>query len=108
MKQHLWPRVEALFHEALPLSSNDRAGFLAGACRGDDSLYREVASLLVNHQPEDQVLEKMKLPHLVQTLDAGRPTFDEGARVGPYAIIRLRGSGGRGEVYVSGDERLGG
>jgi hypothetical protein len=41
-----WVLVEQLFHEALDLSPEARAGFLGKACAEDQELYREIESLL--------------------------------------------------------------
>jgi hypothetical protein len=50
-----WRQVEALFHEALERDPADRAGFLVAACRGDEALRREVASLLQSDAGTDLV-----------------------------------------------------
>src|ERR1700675_754191 len=41
-----WLRVEELFHSALRVAADQRAGFLKNACQGDAKLCEEVESLL--------------------------------------------------------------
>ena len=48
MTSDRWRRVEELCHAALALAAGERAAFLARACAGDDTLQREVESLLVH------------------------------------------------------------
>jgi hypothetical protein len=43
-------QIEQMFHEALAIpAGNERLQWLAGSCRDDRELYREVASLLTHH-----------------------------------------------------------
>ena len=46
MTPERWRRVEELYHAALTRGEGDRTAFLARACAGDDTLQREVESLL--------------------------------------------------------------
>ena len=41
-----WQQMSHLYHEALARQNDDRAAFLAEACRGDEPLRRELESLL--------------------------------------------------------------
>ena len=99
-------RVESLFHAARNLSADERAGFLAQACSGDEALRSEVDSLLAHAG---------STPHLGATgwLDAPLPqsgsavqTSLVGKRLGPYSVAARIGEGGMGEVYRARDEIL--
>src|SRR5207244_3879772 len=41
-----WQQIELLYHAAMEREPSDRASFLNNACAGDESLRREVESLL--------------------------------------------------------------
>src|SRR2546423_2676217 len=107
MPETKWTRVESLFHEALPLSPEQREKFLAEACQGDPALYAEIASLLSSYRLEDELLEKMGVPPLASELESAAPMFVPGERLGVYEIIGLLGKGGMGEVYLARDLNLG-
>ena len=45
-------QIEALFQEALERPAAERRAWLREVCHGDAALYREVASLIDSHHPE--------------------------------------------------------
>ncbi len=99
-------KVDSLLRAALALPQDQRGKFLSEACRGDPSLYQEVASLLADREkgsnrPGDAPSRDLG-PQLVQAA----ATFRAGARVGCYEIIRWLGRGGMGEVYLARDLHL--
>jgi len=49
MKAERWKQVNDLFQSAVERAPEERAAFLDEACRGDESLCREVESLLTSH-----------------------------------------------------------
>ena len=91
-----WPRIKAVFAEALEHEAKDRAAFLDAACGDDRALRKEVESLLASHDAaEAQAF--IREPALLSE-PSPEPTF-EGRTIGPYLVQGEIGHGGMGAVY---------
>ncbi len=95
-------RVEELYHAALERPPRERDRFLGEACAGDESLLREVRSLLGVEEEAKRLLEEPAAEAVTQKLTQLR-----GTRLGPYEVADRIGAGGMGEVYRARDTRLG-
>ena len=80
MSPHRLRQVEDLYHSAWEQAPEQRGGFLAEACRGDEELRREVKSLLAQSSSGD-VMER-PAPEFAADLLAGvcEPPFRRGNR----------------------------
>ena len=103
VQRERWDRIAELYLDALRIPAAGRPGFLREACGGDESLSREVDSLLA--QGDSTFLETPALQAAARLMDVGEVSL-AGARLGPYEIISLVGAGGMGEVYRARDTRL--
>jgi serine/threonine-protein kinase len=113
-----WPRVKALFQEAVERPANERDAFLAGATGEDEALRREVESLLASDAAELDFLDRLPVASrslLDDPLAAPQGPMDghpshtaltPGGRIGPYEIAGLIGAGAMGEVYRARDTQL--
>jgi serine/threonine protein kinase/Tfp pilus assembly protein PilF len=100
--------AEQLFHEALELDDEHRAGFLAEACAGDVALLAEVASLLASYDRDQNFLFRpafnlsaVEVADSLLEKDGGR--VQEAPRVSGFRLIREVGRGGMGAVYEAFD-----
>jgi serine/threonine protein kinase len=84
------------------MESGRRAAFLEESCAGDDSLRREVESLIRHHESAGSFLETPVLEMLPD-----RTGMPAGERVSHYQIEEKLGEGGMGAVYKCHDIRLG-
>jgi len=102
-----WDTVERLYHAALAKPADGRAAFLAEACAGDETLQREVESLLTQNASADGLFTRAAVVAAAGLVsDAGHSTLT-GRRLGAYQILAPIGAGGMGEVYRARDTRLG-
>ena len=106
MNPQRWLDVERLFHEALALPPQRRLQFLDDSCAGDESLKRDVQSLL-DESSDDDFLETPALDP--DATDLQPPTHSSlvGRRLSEYEVTARIGSGGMGEVYRARDVKLG-
>ncbi|MGD9689219.1 MAG: tetratricopeptide repeat protein [Phycisphaerales bacterium] len=92
-------QAEELFAEALAMPTAARGAFLASRCGADETLRREVESLLAHHDADASFLEQ-PAPSGTGVATSGRvePESTPG-RVGPYRVHEVLGEGGMGVVY---------
>ncbi|MGI8436174.1 MAG: serine/threonine protein kinase, partial [Chthoniobacterales bacterium] len=96
-----WPRVKAVFEVAAELTGDERATYLREHCAGDESLRREVESLLASDAQADGFIENpaRSIPRAVLEGMAEEPFV---ARLfGAYRTNREIGRGGLGTVYLA-------
>jgi serine/threonine protein kinase len=101
-----WTTVKRIHQSALDKDPSERAAFLDETCGGDETLRREVQSLLTYATEAESFLER-------PAVDMARtPPSDShgmtlvGRAVSHYQVLSLLGAGGMGEVYLARDPRL--
>jgi serine/threonine protein kinase len=94
--------AEQVFGEALDLPREERAAFLAKACRDAPAAHQMVLALL---EENDRLSGYLSEPPYQRagTAEAG---LAPGTRLGRYTIVDQVGSGGMGVVYRARDEKL--
>ena len=107
MTPERWRRVEELYHAALTRDEGNRTAFLVRACAGDDTLQREVESLLSQSASAAGFLDGHAVAVAAQLLGDIDASLLSGRRLGAYQVQVRIGVGGMGEVYRARDTKLG-
>ncbi|MDQ2938406.1 MAG: protein kinase, partial [Acidobacteriota bacterium] len=107
MRPERWRQVEALFHSALKREDSERDAFLNEASRGDESLRREVESLIASHEREGSFLDSPAYAGAAEQLTGDPAAALVGRTISHYEVVAAIGAGGMGEVYLAKDLQLG-
>jgi serine/threonine protein kinase len=101
-----WTTVKRIHQSALDKDPSTRAAFVRASCGGDETVLRDVQSLLSYEAAAESFLEG-------PAIDLARGSSSEpqektlaGRTLSHYQVVSLLGAGGMGEVYLARDQRL--
>ena len=99
-------QIEEMFHRALSVTAEERAGYLDEVCEQDDNLRREVDSLIAAYESGSGLLDETAVTLAMRVLGSEPESSMVGQEVGPYKILSALGQGGMGAVYLAENRRL--
>ena len=97
-----WTRVKAIAMDAWERPEAERVPYVRTACASDESLEREVLSLIASMAAAES---RFEAPEAGTGADSQIESL-AGHRVGAYEVLSRIGTGGMGEVYMARDTRL--
>ena len=114
MTRDRWHTAERLYHAAREMDPAGRARYLAEACAGDESLLREVESLLAEDSRVSGFMEGRAVDGLAHELASEGEQADSsvleqdltGRMLSHYRVLGRVAAGGMGVVYKAHDTRL--
>jgi eukaryotic-like serine/threonine-protein kinase len=107
MEAEHWRQTSQLYHAALLKAVPDRAAFVREACGGDDTMQREVESLLALDGSAQNFLNAPAAGAAARLMTDVHHVSLIGRQLGAYRVDSLLGAGGMGEVYRARDTKLG-
>ena len=101
-----WTTVKRIHQSALDRDPSERAAFVNESCGSDDTLRREVESLLTYATEAESFLERPAVDIAPTPAGESHEASLVGRTVSHYQVLSLLGAGGMGEVYLAHDPRL--
>ena len=101
-----WTTVKRLHQSALDKHPSERAAFLRASCGGDETVLREVQSLLSYEGDAASFLEQPAVDLARRSSSEPDENTLAGRTLSHYQVVSLLGAGGMGEVYLARDPRL--